>query len=512
MKKGIRQEKGVTLISLGIAIIILGIIATMLLYNIKDTKDVTDLTKLYSDIDNLKNHISSFYSKYGKIPAKQMEGLDEIITANWTENDDAPIGVNDTGRFLVIDLSALQGLTLNYGWKYEEIKNSTTITESQTDIYVINEASHNIFYLKGVMVGEHTYYTNQEKDTAKVNLRYYDGIKIFDGYSYYSGNKETGLIIVNDSNAAEKYKWIDLEKGNYTLSNDGTYVTYNGNETTNIELLFPQTNTDFINSTKQYGGFYLKQQDSGYVLYFPIEDENWSLVYDTESIYKDKNGEIAYIPAGFRVSKLSGQNAINKGLLIKNETTGQKYVWIDVPDKILKNVTGTTNIENALINYVNTYRDDSNYADVWYNGCGIVSNEQYRIVKKNVLDSIKNKGGFWISANENGNNITLPDARTTANSINNGTGVNTDLLFGIQWDLACKFIKDNADGDATKLNINNFDTENYEWTLEFAKTGNAQDATSLNSIARAGSTTIANHTAYNYLNRSTSLAYRVMIY
>ena len=52
MKNLLKQEKGVSLISLAAAIIILGIITSILVYSAKDTKHVEALTNMYTDIEN----------------------------------------------------------------------------------------------------------------------------------------------------------------------------------------------------------------------------------------------------------------------------------------------------------------------------------------------------------------------------------------------------------------------------------------------------------------------------
>ena len=58
MKNLLKQEKGVSLISLAAAIIILGIITSILVYSAKDTKHVEALTNMYTDIENLTDKIS----------------------------------------------------------------------------------------------------------------------------------------------------------------------------------------------------------------------------------------------------------------------------------------------------------------------------------------------------------------------------------------------------------------------------------------------------------------------
>ena len=53
---------------------------------------------------------------------------------------------------------------------YETIKKDVDNCNNYTDVYIINENSHNIFYLKGIKIEDKIYYTDTtEKDTAKVN-------------------------------------------------------------------------------------------------------------------------------------------------------------------------------------------------------------------------------------------------------------------------------------------------------------------------------------------------------
>ena len=71
----------------------------------------------------------------------------------------------------------MSGLTLNYGEDYETYKSGDyTNLGDLTDIYIINETSHNIFYVEGIRVKENDttkmYYTDYtEGDTEAVELK-----------------------------------------------------------------------------------------------------------------------------------------------------------------------------------------------------------------------------------------------------------------------------------------------------------------------------------------------------
>lgn len=467
MKNILKQEKGVTLISLAVIIIILGIIMSMLLYSVKDTKDVTKLTNLYSDIDNLTDKISNYYSKYGKIPAFEKQGLNEKV-ASLTNS---PIGVNDTGNFLVIDLNAIENLTLNYGQDFKTIKNNEL--ENNTDLYIINENSHNIFYLKGIKIENKIYYTNGSKDTQKVDLHYIDGIEIPEGYTYKSGNSETEIIIEDAEN--KEFKWADVENKKYTINQNGNTITATDDED-NVITLIIDDNEEFLKSVEAFGGFFLSSDNSvTYVLADETNSKNWSKAYDVETTYVDKNGDTAYIPQGFKVSKLSTLNTINKGLVIKNATTGDEYVWIRVPSRVLKNLTKLEDIEQALKEYTSDYTLEE-CEDKWYEGCGIESETAYNELKNKMLQSIKTNGGFYVGRYEAGtdtkktsdsSNLTVSELKDTyglplsqkdkycynwitidrAQQIAAQVGCygrNTSLMFGLQWDLICKFIEESG--------------------------------------------------------------------
>ena len=193
MKYTIKQEKGISMVSLIITIIILVILTNMLVYNARDNIHIKALTNLYSDIELLREKVSEYYNEYGEIPA-------EIQYTNINELSDVLSSKNDTGNFYIIDLEAMQGITLNYGKDYENIKNDKSNVDSYTDIYIINKNSHNIFYVKGISITEdnttkiyHTDYT--EPDEATVDLRYINGLEALPRYAFKNCTKLVSIQI-----------------------------------------------------------------------------------------------------------------------------------------------------------------------------------------------------------------------------------------------------------------------------------------------------------------------------
>ena len=203
----IKKDKGVTLVALTIAVIIILIITGMIVYSAKDSVYVKNLTNMRNDISNLKDKVSLYYSEYGEIPAEtEYPNISNLQSAG-------VIGANDTGKFLIIELENLDGLTLNYGKDYEKYKaNDYTNLTDLTDIYIINENSHNIFYVQGVSVKENDgtkmYYTDYtEGDTEEIALRkVIDGVLIPEGFYYVGGKKDSGIVISDNKNDEDKYE------------------------------------------------------------------------------------------------------------------------------------------------------------------------------------------------------------------------------------------------------------------------------------------------------------------
>lgn len=453
MKERIKSARGVSLVSLAIAVAVLTILANIVIYNVRDGLRLGKLKEMQSDISNLRDKISSYYAENGKIPAKLVytntEAIEKMKSKGVVKEE------IDKGRFLVIDLSAFDNLTLNRGNDYEKIKTLDSIAEEQaksyTDIYIMNETSHNIFYVEGISIDDEIYYTDytaEDTDTLSVDLRYKEGVKIPEGFYYVEGTKDIGILIRNSDNT-EAYKWMPLQEKITEIPN-------------NLQIQDNQKE-DFIKSANAYQGYYV-ETTTNRVKY--LELENWSPSYDKEGIYKDKNGDTAYIPQGFKVSETPGQNTVYEGLVVKDESENE-WVWIEVPKSIYttaKSSEDYANIEKDMQTYASDYRGD--LTDTFYatSQHGFSNSTDYNNWKNSMLKSVYEKGGFYIGRYEVGatatrtassgitatpvikrdvypyNYITCTQAQTLAKQLATG-GKTSSLMFGIQWDLMLKFIE-----------------------------------------------------------------------
>ena len=201
----------------------------------------------------------------------------------------------------------------------------------------------------------------------------------------------------------------------------------------------------------------------------------------------------------------------SKGIVIKDKNDNE-WVWIEVPKTIVfsgleidttKELTeeNYNNIKNKLIAYAGVYRKGSatqsyNWTDEWYNGCGMTSDEYTQAYQK-VLKSVYTYGGFWIGRYEAGiegtitettnartdssaritigtspkaisqkdaipyNYVYCSEAQALAKEMTPNSKYASSLMFGIQWDLVCKYLEVKSTLKTADINSNSSTWGNY---------------------------------------------------
>ncbi len=180
--------------------------------------------------------------------------------------------------------------------------------------------------------------------------------------------------------------------------------------------------------------------------------------------------------------------SLDNGLVIADKK-GNEYVWVEVPKtdtvyaksglKITEfSAEELASIKTDLLMYT-TGGGYSDYADTWYSGCGIADADTYTDKYNKMLKSVYQNGGFWIGRYEIGidenttrsfgtdhstehptegqtpvikknkvpyNWIRCSQAESLAEAFA-PTGYTSSLLFGLQWDLVCKYLKTKTTDD-----------------------------------------------------------------
>lgn len=250
MIRNLRKEKGITMISVTISVIILLIITGILVYNARDAVYIKNYNSLKNDIELLRDKVAEFYNKYGNIPAKTRcskisTGIESIFNDTELKNE---------GDLYVLDLQVLDGITLNYGKDYEIVKDMEKVEDYYPNLYIIHKTTHNIFLLGGVETKEGNttkiYYTDYATpDQTKVDFRYVDGIKIPDGY-HYIGRNDEGNIAIGTS----------LEE-DFSNDSETQYVWQKTNEISqDVVLGEGQSLEEYTKSVQKYQGFYINKK------------------------------------------------------------------------------------------------------------------------------------------------------------------------------------------------------------------------------------------------------------
>ena len=243
------------------------------------------------------------------------------------------------------------------------------------------------------------------------------------------------------------------------------------------------------------------------------KDEDTKIDYGTKKPAEDTRTVIEQATAAMPEGSTIDSNTNETTGIVMIDSKQNEWVWIEVPATVFKNASYSTDydkIKADLITYASDYREGSkgqglNWTDEWYamdgktlvtastegltesqkllnNGCGLTYNE-YNTNYKKMLSSIYTNKGFYIGRYEAGiagsdtdtslardydaeritssspkavskkdmipyNYVSCSDAQQLANGMSTGNKTSS-LMYGIQWDLVCKFLEVKGNWDTT---------------------------------------------------------------
>ena len=210
----------------------------------------------------------------------------------------------------------------------------------------------------------------------------------------------------------------------------------------------------------------------------------------------------------------------NKGIVIKDKNNNE-WIWIEVPKTtvfsgLTIDTTNTlteqnyTDIKNKLIAYATTYRNS--WTDEWYDGCGMTPDE-YTAAYQKMLKSVYTYGGFWIGRYEAGiegtttettnartsssgrisietspkaisqkdaipyNWVYCSEAQALAKEMTPNNSYTSSLMFGIQWDLVCKYLEVKGKLAIADINSNSTSWGNYSNVTRIISSDKAKQST-----------------------------------
>lgn len=200
-----KDNKGITLVSLIITIVLMIIISSTAIYVSFDRFQINKFNKMINDLELLYDKVSNYYLKYDSLPIVRNEN-NQGIEYTYTSLD-----FEEEGKFYILDLEAMEGLSLNYGKEGFENLNSSD------DVYIINEQSLKIYYVRGMELEGVVYYTisndaltNDNIPPSKPQINILSGTTDDDGT--YITEIEVEIIPGKDS-------WAGVNKTTYSINN-----------------------------------------------------------------------------------------------------------------------------------------------------------------------------------------------------------------------------------------------------------------------------------------------------
>ena len=262
----IKLNKGISLVSLVITIAVMLIITSITVSVSYNRFEINNLNKLKNDLELLEDKVSNYYLKYNVIPVLRKKDDNTIIKYDETTlnfNKD----VRDNGNYYIIDLEAMDGISLNYGKEGFENPNTSD------DVYIINEKSHQIYYVRGIELDGKLYHsildnneisvTNDIIPPTKPEIKMVSGetneqgvytsavsIEFVSGKDNGSGVEKTTYSINDEPEELTS----TLPNNTLTLTDNGTYnikarsydIANNISDKTEIDITIKDTSKFFI--------------------------------------------------------------------------------------------------------------------------------------------------------------------------------------------------------------------------------------------------------------------------
>lgn len=236
------QNKGITLVALMVTVIVLLIITTAGISTSLDRFEINNYRKMKNDLELLEDKVSDYYLKYEGLPVLRTSDSNievfnykEYIKGLTNTNQEPATNANDNDIYYIIDLEALGNITLNYGKDFEKYKSNNVVQNVDTDIYIINEESHTIYYVKGIKMDNVTYHyikrdeqISDDVPPTAPEIKIVDGNKI-DNTEYYEPD-------VNIEITSGKDKWSGYSKIMYSITKNNEAIVNEQEYTKNIEL------------------------------------------------------------------------------------------------------------------------------------------------------------------------------------------------------------------------------------------------------------------------------------
>ena len=148
--KNIRNNNGITLVTLAITIVVMLILTVSITASMKSTIEIKKYNSVKEDIISLSETIKEFYLDNEKLPIDSSK-VYKLSDYGVPTKD---INPNDSNDYYRIDISNFSEIELNNGENNNNENNQDT-----DDMYVVNEKSLTVYYLRGAVLNGQKHYT-----------------------------------------------------------------------------------------------------------------------------------------------------------------------------------------------------------------------------------------------------------------------------------------------------------------------------------------------------------------
>ena len=483
-----KSENGITLIALAVTVIVMIIISVGLSATMTTNIEMKNYNKFKEDIITLSEATKLYYLNNGTLPV----ATDKVLTSIDVPSKDK--NPNDNNKYYYIDMRLLPDAETYFG---EGNKNGT-FTSTDNDLYVVNERSLTVYYLKGAVLNGERHYTSVDD--------YSDGGFASDYYS------KTDLPIISavsmksdgaDSTRADIGDTVTLKFiSNYTLTQNPTVVidgqdvtsscTWNGNICTATYKVASASDSSGNSKNGKKIEFSISNYSADSKTGTTISDVNFGKSVYFEIVPKENfvvdgvtiPGGYYYVGGtktkGLVISDAEADNERYKGQEdVGKDLAGNQWVWVPVetPSSLYTTVaagqaldgsTGvkTTKYTNSAIisgktrvkpGDTSSYRepdiltdsDDTNYAKAGFSSLANMA-ENMKSDYEEMIASLEKYKGFYIGRYEltaNGEKtgttqtgITWYEHYKNCKTLAVGSKVKTRMIWGLQWDAICNWL------------------------------------------------------------------------
>ena len=491
----IKSENGITLIALAVTVIVMLIISVGITATMTTNIEMKNYNKFKEDIITLSEATKLYYLNNGTLPV----ATDKVLTSIDVPSKD--INPNDNDKYYYIDMSLLPDAETYFGQGNKD----GTFTSTDKDLYVVNEKSLTVYYLKGAILNGERHYTSVDD--------YSDGGFASDYYS------KTDLPIISavsmksdgdDSTRADLGDTVTLKFiSNYTLTQNPTVVidgqdvtsscTWNGNICTATYKVASASDSSGNSKNGKKIEFSISNYSADSKTGTTISDVNFGKSVYFEIVPKPNfvvdgvtiPGDYYYVGGtkakGLVISDAEADKEKYKGQEdVGKDVDGNQWVWVPVetPSSLYTTVTekvtlygdtGVTTMKYTNSNIISkktrvkpgdtsgrrepdivigvsgssNYGDETNYSLAGFsslkNMAETIVNE-YDVVTK----SIEKYKGFFIGRYELSKNGEKSGTTQTGNwyelykectKLAVGSSVKTGMIWGLQWDATCNWLE-----------------------------------------------------------------------